>query len=45
LLTVLQEPRVPMNHHVEVIGKVLQGDLAVKVFSSTDFGANFGAAF
>lgn len=37
-----QEPRLPMNHHVEVIGKILQGDLAVKVLSSTDLGANFG---
>jgi hypothetical protein len=34
-----------MNNHIEVIGKIQQGDLAVKVLFSTDFGSNFGAVF
>jgi hypothetical protein len=32
-----------MNNHVEVIGKVLPDELAVKVLFCTDFGSNFGA--
>jgi replication factor A3 len=37
-----KDVKAPMNHHIEVIGKVLQGDLAVKVLFCSDFGANFG---
>lgn len=37
----MKEAHLTVNHAVEIIGKV-QGDLSVRVLTSTDFGENIG---
>jgi len=35
------DSHLQMNHYFEVIGRIVQSDLAVKVLNSTDLGTNY----